>query len=133
MLLYINVPRYYVWENRQKLWVKRKGGNPVENWPQIREFSTLGCMYSVHLRNYKCFCLRLRLYNITGPANFEYLKTVNGVAFETFQETCFNLGLLEYGNIWDSTIEKASLCRSATQLRQLFSIILSNCNVSNPI
>ena len=35
------------------------------------------------------------LYQIPGATSFESLKTVDGVICDTFQESCFRMGLLE--------------------------------------
>ncbi|GFV71822.1 hypothetical protein TNCV_2457571 [Trichonephila clavipes] len=45
---------------------------------------------------------------------------------------CLAHGLLEGDNAWCDTLTDASICSSASKLRELFAIILVFCNVSNP-
>lgn len=41
--------------------------------------------------------------------------------------------MLEHDNQWDDTLREAVICQSAKRLRDLFSIMLKNCNVGNPL
>ncbi|GFV33743.1 ATP-dependent DNA helicase [Trichonephila clavipes] len=75
-----------------------------------------------------------RLLNvIQDPTNFSDLKTVDGQEFETFRQACEKLGLLEDDNHWDATMDEAVLCRSPSQIRELFAILIYNCGLSNPL
>ena len=65
----------------------------------------------VHISNFECYCLRLLLHNIKGQASFNDLKTVNGVLYETFMQTCQALNLLANDNHWDDTMADAELTR----------------------
>ncbi|GFV57130.1 ATP-dependent DNA helicase [Trichonephila clavipes] len=70
---------------------------------------------------------------IQGPTNFLDLKTVDGQEFETFPQVCEKLGLLEDDNYRDATMEEAVLCRSPSQIRELFAILIWTCGLSNPL
>ncbi|GFY07476.1 ATP-dependent DNA helicase [Trichonephila clavipes] len=70
---------------------------------------------------------------IQGPTNFLDLKTVDGQEFETFRQVCEKLGLLEDDNHRDATMEEAVLCRSPSQIRELFAILICTCGLSNPL
>ncbi|GFW04342.1 ATP-dependent DNA helicase [Trichonephila clavipes] len=58
---------------------------------------------------------------------------VDGQEFETFRQVCEKLGLLEDDNHWDATMEEAILCRSLSQIRELFAILICTFGLSNPL
>ncbi len=72
------------------------------------------------------------LHHIRRPKSFKHLKTINGRECETYREACNQLGLLEDDSHWDATLTEASVSSSGPQLRTLFSIMLHNCDLSNP-
>lgn len=71
------------------------------------------------------------LHTIKGPTSFEALRIVNGELFQTFQETCLKLGLLENDQQWETTLNEASLTCHPQQIRTLFAIILTTCGPSD--
>ncbi|GFV84817.1 uncharacterized protein TNCV_4297991 [Trichonephila clavipes] len=93
----------------------------------------LGRIYTVHVSNFECYCLRMLLTIIQGPTNLLNLKTVDCQELETFSHSCEKLGLLKGDNHSDTTIEEAVLCRSHSQIRELFAILLCTCGLSNPL
>ncbi|GFW30260.1 uncharacterized protein TNCV_3850311 [Trichonephila clavipes] len=105
-----------------KEWKRRVQGTHVNGWPGVKAGDALGGIYTVHVRNFECYCLRMLLNVIQGPTNFLDLKTVNGQEFETFRQVCEKLGLLEDDNHWDATMEEAVLCHSPSQIRAIFNI-----------
>ncbi|XP_014778745.1 uncharacterized protein LOC106875211 [Octopus bimaculoides] len=48
------------------------------------------------------------------------------------RQACHLRGLLEDDAHWDTTLTEAQMCKSPMQLRNLFSIMLVNCGLSNP-
>ncbi|GFV35914.1 uncharacterized protein TNCV_2866731 [Trichonephila clavipes] len=115
-LLYVDAPRYYTWNVSLKEWKHRVQGTPVDGWPGVKAGDALGRIYTAHVSNVECYCLRMLLNVIQGPTNFLYLKTVDSQEFETFRQACKKLGLLEDDNHWDATMEEAVLCRSFSQI-----------------
>lgn len=87
----------------------------------------MGRLYTVHPKQRECFFLRLLLVNIPGPTSFEYLRTVNDRVFNTYQDACCELQLLEADNHWDLTLADAALTSTPNNIRQLFAIILTTC------
>ncbi|CAB3235217.1 unnamed protein product [Arctia plantaginis] len=77
-LMYVEMPKYYTWNQSTKKFQRRKQGTPVPDWPQMFSTDALGRLYTVHPRNDECFYLRLLLVNVRGPKSFAHLKTVNG-------------------------------------------------------
>ncbi|GFU93609.1 ATP-dependent DNA helicase [Trichonephila clavipes] len=57
----------------------------------------------------------------------------DGQEFETFRQVCEKLGLLEDDNHCDATMKEAVLCRSPSQIRELFAILICTCGLSNPL
>ncbi|GFX88190.1 ATP-dependent DNA helicase [Trichonephila clavipes] len=115
------------------------GTNPVKNGSHgnkekphpsitgIFKAKTLGRLYTVHPKQRECFYLRLLLVNVPGPTSFEFLRTVNGRVFNTYQDACRELQLLEDDNHWDLTLADAALTSTPNNIRQLFAIILTTC------
>ncbi|GFX13710.1 ATP-dependent DNA helicase [Trichonephila clavipes] len=48
-----------------------------------------------------------------------------------FRQACEKLGLLEDDNHWDAKMEEAVLSRSPSQIRDLFTILICTCGLSN--
>ncbi|XP_030762665.1 ATP-dependent DNA helicase RRM3-like [Sitophilus oryzae] len=130
-LLYHEVPSYYVYNN--KTFSRRKLGKVVEGWPGVKKEKVLGRVYTIHPNNTECYHLRLLLHVVRGPTCFEDLKTVNGVLHPTFQSACKALGLHEDDSHWDTTLEEAALCDSPLKLRELFTVMLIFCQLSDPL
>ncbi|XP_045536286.1 uncharacterized protein LOC106720810 [Papilio machaon] len=131
-LLYVEVPRYYTWNTTRKEWKRRIQGVPVLNWPGLKSGDALGRVYTVHVSNMECFCLRMLLHHVRGPTSYKDLKMLNNREFSTFREACEARGLLENDNQWDITLEEAAQCKSATKMRELFAILIATCGLSNP-
>lgn len=68
-LLYAEVPRYYTWNASRKEWKRRVQGTPIEGWPGVKAGDALGRMYTVHVSNFECYCLRMLLNQVRGPVN----------------------------------------------------------------
>ncbi|GFV59955.1 ATP-dependent DNA helicase [Trichonephila clavipes] len=126
-LVYGDVPRYFTWNKSSKKWEPRKQGKPHPSITGIFKAKTLGRLYTVHPKQRECFYLRLLLVNVPGPTSFEFLRTVNGRVFNTYQDACRELQLLEDDNHWDLTLADAALTSTQNNIRQLFAIILTTC------
>lgn len=131
-LLYNEIPSYYTWNLAQKKFIKRKQGTVIDATNNIRKSKTIGRVYSVHPKNTDCFYLRMLLHHIKGPESFNDLKTINGIEFPTYREACMELGLLENDNHWNTILYEASEIDMPKRIRNLFVIILTHCNPSNP-
>lgn len=129
-LLYHQVPQFYTW-SQNKTFCRRKQGVPVEGF-DIKKSDTIGRVYTVHPNNAECFYLRILLYKVVRPTSFAAIRTIDDHVCETFREACQKLGLLEDDQHWDNTLSEAVVSSLPSQLRHLFSIILTCCNPSNP-
>ena len=130
-LLYVDIPRYYTWNN--KSWNRRKQGTDVAGFPGVKEAHVLGRVYTINPCQGECFYLWLLLHHIRGPQSFAELKTVEGDLCSSFREACFRLGLLEDDNQYHLAIQEALVSNSASSLRLLFAVILTWCEPSNPL
>lgn len=132
-LLYHEVPTYYTWNKSKRQFIRRIKGSPLKNHPGIRKSDTIGRVYTVHPNNFECYFLRMLLHKVRGPQCFNDLKTYEGTLYSTYREACMQHGLLENDNQWEIAISEAALTSTSNQLRNLYSIILTSCNPSNPI
>lgn len=131
-LLYNDVPRYYTWNVSTKQFNRRKNRKIVPEYAGIRSTDTLGRVYTVHPNDAECYYLRLLLHTVRGPTSFEEIRTIDGVACQTYREACQKLGLLENDQHWDTTMQEAAFSSMPQQMRTLFAIILTTCAPSNP-
>ncbi|GFW38273.1 hypothetical protein TNCV_1331261 [Trichonephila clavipes] len=83
---------------------------PVENQPGVKASDALGRVYTVHVTNLECLCLRMLLHHVRGPSRFTELKIVNGQECQTYREACEARRWLENDNHWDKTMEEAVQC-----------------------
>ncbi|KAE9540849.1 hypothetical protein AGLY_004094 [Aphis glycines] len=132
-ITYDKVPNYYTWNQSIKNFQRRKRGTPVENHPGVKKTDTLGRVYVVHPNNSECFYLRMLLHVIKGPISFASLRTVQGVTYDTFQEACKAMGLLEDDLQWENTLSEATVCCTSPSIRYLFAILIVFCQVTDPI
>ncbi|GBP75532.1 ATP-dependent DNA helicase pif1 [Eumeta japonica] len=105
-LMYVEMPKYYTWNQSTKKFQRRKQGTPVPDWPQVFSTDALGRMYTVHPRNDECFICDC---------------------------SCQLLGLLENDSHWDLTLADSVVSSNAYQIRTLFAIIITTCFPSQPI
>ena len=139
-LLYPEMPVYFVWSRNK--WTRRKQGTVVAGFPEYRATNAMGRVYTVHPNNREAFHLRLLLHTVRGPTSFESLRLVEKrddenellqtIQCATFTEACKELGLLEDDTQWNEAMKEAALFKSPRQLRDLFSVLISNCELSDP-
>ena len=117
---YQDFPTTWVFEKTPKIWKPRQRGN------------ALGRMYFASPSAGERFYIRLLLTVVPGATSFANLRTINGVMYDTFKETCFALGLLENDNEWIQCLTEASQMQLGYTLRMLFSTIIFHCNPTSP-
>ncbi|XP_067950263.1 ATP-dependent DNA helicase PIF2-like [Watersipora subatra] len=132
-LLYCQLPAYYTFDASTKCWKRRVHGAAVPDHPGIYQTDALARVYTVQPNNRECFFLRIMLHHVVGPMSFQHLRTVEGHVCATFHEACRRLGLLEDDAQWREALEEAATVRSPAQLRKLFAIMLSTCQLSHPL
>ncbi|CAK9303228.1 unnamed protein product [Gordionus sp. m RMFG-2023] len=117
--LYVTIPYHYTFSaNKWKL--------------RQRQNNIISRMYTVDPKSGERFFLRLLLLHVVGATSFEYLRTVNGVLYNTFKEAAFKRNLLVDDKEWEAFMEEASTFLMPIQLRQSFAFICIFCQPENP-
>ncbi|XP_020094143.1 uncharacterized protein LOC109714116 [Ananas comosus] len=119
-LTYVEFPKKWVWHPSDKFWSRRKRGNRI------------GRIVYIHPNSGELNFMRMLLNKVRGPRNFDEIRTVNGILYETFRAACDALGLLGDDLEWHQALNEASYWSSALDLRQLFVSIIMFCEVSDP-
>jgi hypothetical protein len=120
-LTYPKMPNEFVWDNGKKVWMPRKRGRAI------------GRVYFAGPAAGERYYLRMLLYIVKGPTSWEYLRTVDGVVYDTFKAACAARGLLETDEEFDKCLKEAGRMKTGRQLRQLFSVILLECAPISPL
>lgn len=131
-LLYNEVPAFYTWNSKIKIFCKRKQCRGKSQNGDLMQTDAIGRVYTIHPNNDECYFLRLLLHVKKGPTSFLDLKTINGVLYQSYREACIEMGLLENDKNWDNTLTEAGLFSFPKQMRNLFAIIITSCQPSNP-
>ena len=140
-LLYVNIPKYFVWKPRTKeqppYWKRRERGKTDENY----EFTSdaIGRMTNItfNARQSELYYLRLLLLHQKGPTCHNDLKKVYNdgqeIICNTFQEACKQLGLLHDDKEISKAMQEVSLMTFGDSLRYFFCSLLIFCQPSDPL
>ncbi|KAG5564858.1 hypothetical protein RHGRI_000901 [Rhododendron griersonianum] len=120
-LLYRDFPQHFVWNSPSKSWTERK------------QQEVVGRIITANPSEGERYYLRLLLTYILAPTSYAYLRTVNGVTFESYREAAISHGLLQDDKSNEKCMEEACTYRMPFSLRQLFSTILVYCAPVNPL
>nr|GFA45346.1 hypothetical protein [Tanacetum cinerariifolium] len=82
-LLYVEIPRYYVWNQKQRVWTRRKQGK------------ILGRIHHVPPSWGELYYLRAILNKVKGPIEWDDLKKVDDVLYPTYRDTYYAWGLFQ--------------------------------------
>ena len=120
---YVDFPKFFTWNKTTKKWTIRKGS-----------FDTIGRVHAMHPLAGDVFYLRMILHHdhCRGKESFIDLRTVDGVALETYQEVCRQLGLLQDDREWEEVLSEGAVTKLSYALRELFVVILLFCYPANP-
>ena len=69
---------------------------------------------------------------IKGPKSYEDIRTVAGILHPTFQSACNAHGLLGNDEEWITALEEATLHATSYQIRNLLTVLILFCEISNP-
>ena len=67
-----------------------------------------------------------------GKTSFDDMKTHDGVQYESYQEVCRQLGLLQDDKEWDDVLTEGSMTKLSCALRELYTTILLFCMPASP-
>ncbi|XP_036146775.1 uncharacterized protein LOC118646933 [Monomorium pharaonis] len=118
---YTDIPYHYVYDKKETKWKQR-----VNRGEKI-----ISRLYTVGIKDTERFYLRLLLLHVTGAKNFEDIKTINGVRYETYKEAAIAKQLVETDDLWEKTIEEAIESKMPGELRELFAYICIYGNITN--
>lgn len=118
---YQEIPEHFVWDSGQCKWRLRKKGQ------EVRRLN-----YS-HYSTGELWYLRMLLCRVAGPKCFRDLRTFEGTTYNTFQEACGAMRILNDDNEWHEAILENILSAMPYQLRSLSVHIIVNCQVSNTL
>ncbi|CAN1128959.1 hypothetical protein LINPERPRIM_LOCUS17159 [Linum perenne] len=117
---YDQIPNAYVWSTQLDDWSPRKQGFAVGRIPSIPAASE------------DIFYLRMLLGKISGALNFKDLRTLNGIVYDNYQDTCQAMGLLSSDNEWDLVMLEVSRWAHPAIIRSMFVSLLIFCQVADP-
>ncbi|CAN1186335.1 ATP-dependent DNA helicase PIF1 [Linum perenne] len=116
---YVEFPQHYTWVVKDKVWRERK------------KQAAIGRLYYCHHSSGERFYLRMLLHTVRGCTSFEDIKTVHGVQYDTFKETCSAYGFLADDGEWNHCLQEVSLTATSHQIRMLFVRMIMYCQVSD--
>ena len=118
--LYTEIPVHFCWADHT--WRERK-----------RKRKVLTRLYHVSPRDVERYHLRILLLNVPGATSFKDLRTYNGVVSASFQHACLQRQLIYDDSAWKQILQEACETGAPYQLREMFSYMLLNCDISHPL
>ena len=119
-LLYTDIPYSYVYVKYK--WKKR----------QLGESNVVARMYTVSIKDER-FYLRMLLLHVKGATSFEFLRTCDGVVYNTFKEAASHRHLLQSDEEWDHCLQESAIYQMPIQMRQTFAYICCFCIPANAL
>lgn len=118
---YTEIPKYYIWNKKEKSWEKRQ-----------RNIGTkIGRIYFVLPNAGEKYFLRLLLQHQKGCTSFESIRTHQGIVYDSFKNAAEAIGLLESANEVRDCLTEAASFQMPAQFRSLFATLLLYGNPSN--
>ena len=78
------------------------------------------------------FYLHVLLHTVPNPTSFEYLKTVDDVTYDTFQQACHHRGLLNDDKEWEKMLLEAVKVLGPKPAIGIFTYILAYSEPGDP-
>ncbi|GKD66802.1 uncharacterized protein Tco_1308910 [Tanacetum coccineum] len=119
-LLYVEIPRYYVWNQKKRIWTLRKQGK------------SLGRIHHVPPSWGELYYLRTILNKVRGPMEWDDLKKVDDVLYLTYRDACYARRLLQDDNEYIDGILEASFWGMIDYLRSIFVMLIMTNSMSRP-
>ena len=116
---YVNIPKYYNFEN--KCWIKRK---------RNLEHYTIGRLNIVSPKDIERFHLKLILNRVKGATSFQDLRTYENCTYNTYRETAIKMGLVDDDLQIKNIFKEACDVMLGYQLRQFFAWFLLSENIN---
>ncbi|GJT18623.1 ATP-dependent DNA helicase PIF1-like protein [Tanacetum coccineum] len=114
-LLYVEIPRYFVWNQKQRVWTRRKQGK------------SLGRIHHVPPSWGELYYLRAILNKVRGPMEWDDLKKVDDVLYPTYRDACYARGLLQDDKEYiDGLLEANSMSRPEVVWEKTWSVMAAD-------
>lgn len=120
-LTYADFPTNFVWVAKERVWKIREKGFAI------------GRITHVPRSSGEDYYLRILLDKVLCPKSFDDIKTVNKIVYDTFQDACYALGLLDDDKEYIEAIKEAGFWGTGNYLRKLFVVMLMSSSVSEPV
>ncbi|XP_056862242.1 uncharacterized protein LOC108815502 [Raphanus sativus] len=119
-LTYPELPTRFVYDAKLKVWNPRKRGFAIGRVELVSPLS--GPRYY----------LRVLLNKVKGPRCYDDIKTVEGRVQQSFEEACYELGLLDDDKEYIEGLKECAFWASGTYVRNLFANMLVSGSLSFP-
>ena len=132
-IIFPNFPQYFTWNQKYKKWQRRKRGSKTAD-DEMRT-DTIGRIPTISLspRQAELYYLRMLLHHRPGATSFTDLRTIDGITYDSFQDCCNKLGLLDDDSEKDTAMLEETAIRVGPQLRLAFATILIYCRPADPL
>ena len=129
-LLYQDFPTQYRWDKREAVWVKRMRKMVGER--------VLGRVHGVSPKEKERFYLRILLLHVRGARGYDDLKRdptdpAGERILGSYQEACESRGLIDTDAEYEKVLEEEMSVRFPKMMRQLFALIVCECNLNDPL
>ena len=123
--LYQDMPLHCTWQKDSRQWRLRKQGG--------RRLAVVGRVAPVSPTDGEKYFLYLLLLSSAGATCFTDLRTLDGHVFPTFQAAAVARGLCESDDHLHAALSEVLATAAAAPARSFFAMILSCCDVSDPV
>ncbi|VDK71047.1 unnamed protein product, partial [Cylicostephanus goldi] len=121
--------KHMTWiEVAEQFWFTGKEYKPFKK--SGRRIATL---WPVNPKMSELYALRKLLYNVRGASSYEYLRTVNGITYDSFMGAAEAAGYVVTETEWEKCLESASAVAMPSDIRRLYAQILLYCRPTNPV
>ena len=106
-ILFSDFPQYFTWDQKEHKWQRPKRGAKNPDDPDEFRADTIGRIPTISLnpRQAELYYLRMLLHHKPRPTSFTDFKTIEGTTYDSFQECCHKLGLLDGDTEKDAAME----------------------------
>ena len=119
-LTYLEIPTYYVWDQSNRKWTRRK-----------IKLKVLGRMYPIDPSNREAWALRVLLLHSRGCISAANVRTVCGEERATFLDAAVAAGLIDDDMEYYKCLRSMHLAPHS--LRSIFLIIVTKCHPRDPM
>ena len=119
-LLYVEIPKHFVWNSQQKIWTLRKQGKSI------------GRIHHVPPSWGELFYMRMLLNKVKAAIEFDDFKKFEGIQYRTYKEACDARGLLQDDKEYIEGIIEASSWGTGDYLRNHFVMLILSDTMSRP-